>query len=256
MPLTAGLVLGAVSGGIKIWNGIKQKKAGDRLAAGNRRPRYSIPLEYYNNQSLMENQAQSGLGAPSLDYNRRMNDRGLSAGLDATLQAGGSVNNLAKLYDTYDVNNARTASEDSQLRTQHIAGLIDANKDLAGQRSQEWALNEYEPYKDTAREASALKGAGDTNFSSGISGVGSALSSFGTAHNYDQLLDTGGGTPRGANITGVNTPMNIDGTSPALNTQTNLFGTPGGQDVMRQMSNGNPNSPYMQALLKALNRPN
>jgi hypothetical protein len=255
MPLTAGLVLSAVGSGLKAYQGYQQNNDGEKLAAGNKRPLYNIPQEYYNNQSLTENQAQSGLGAPALNYAARTNDRGLSAGIDATLQAGGSPNNLAKLYDTYDVNGARTAAEDNQLRTAHLQQLIDANKDLGGQETQKWALNEYEPYKDTARLASQEKSDGTKNMFGAVSDFGSALSTYAAAQNN---ADDGTSKPTKAPPIAATAPtLDMGGfnMTPLSQPPANIFQTPGGNNAMNQMAQSNPNSPYMAALLNALNRP-
>lgn len=261
MPFTASFLIGsALVGGYKLIKGMNQKSEGERIAAGNRRPTYNIPQAYFNNQSLMENQAQSGLGAPTLDYTRRTNDRGLSSGIDAILQGGGSVNSLSKLYDVYGQNNSAIAAQDSQLRTQHLNSLIEANKDLAGQQVQKWAIDEYEPYKDKAKQAAKLIGAGDANEAGAVDAFGSAIGGLSKAKNYSSM--TTSKTPTFGERDGIDNIEPMTSSLPEYTTTStfptqsqNSFDTQGGNDTIARMAHENPNSPYIKSLLQYINRP-
>lgn len=182
----------AIGAGTQIVSGIKQTKAGNKLAANNKRPDYIIPDEYKDNVELNASQAMNGLDGDSMNYYTNQANRGLSSGIDAILQAGGNVNTIEGLYDRFDDGNLRTAAQNAQLKTQHIASLIDANKEMAGQKTQAWTLNEYEPYKDTAQLASQQKAAGAANLKNGLSSAGSLLSTLSDMNNdYDDEGNSG-----------------------------------------------------------------
>lgn len=182
------LPLLAIAGGIqaagalaKTIKGFGDLKSANELARNNIRPTYNIEDEYYNNQSLAENNAQTGLSQQSLDYYGNQANRGLSAGIDATLQGGGGINSIQNLYDQYLQGGQKVAAEDSQLKNQNLKILMDQNAALAGQKTQQWVLNQYEPYKDKAQAASAAKTAATQNIFGGISGLasGAAVASQG-----------------------------------------------------------------------------
>lgn len=162
----------------------KANKAGENLV----RPKYNIEDEYYNNVGLAENMAQSGLTQESKDYYGELATRGLGSSADAILRAGGNANSLQSVYDTYLQGNERIAAEDSQLQNNNIKYLIDQNGVLAGQKTQQWALNEYEPYKDQAKAIAEAKAAAQGRIDSGISGITGAASTFATSQAYKGLL--------------------------------------------------------------------
>lgn len=186
LPLLAvGLGLQAGKGIYDAIAGGKQKRDAEEAARNAVRPEYDIQDEYFNNQTIAQNQAQSGLSASSKDYYGTQAERGLTYGVDAALRGGGSVNSIAQLYDTYNQSNQRLAVEDSRLQTDNIRALMAVNKDLAGQKTTKWAIDEYEPYKDTMKAATAGVAAGTNRQSNGINSListaGIASQAFGNA---------------------------------------------------------------------------
>lgn len=268
----ASAAIGAVGAGYKIYQGISQNSAANKLQRGLVRPMYSIQPQYYNNQSLAENQAQEGLSEDAKNYYGDQANAGLSAGISGILQGGGDVNNINSLYDKYNTGNRAIATQDSQLKNDNIRYLVDRNKDLAGQQTQQWAINQYEPYKDTATAISGLRGASGQNISGGISELGSVASIMGKANTPDTTTPTRaqsdlstsspitGGSPTQDSING----LNPSGSTPMMNTTIDSnYQIPGSdfnnpqviQGAKADAINGYQNSPYYASLNSYMNQP-
>lgn len=233
--IIASAAIGAVGAGYKIYQGISQNSAANKLQKGLVRPMYKIQDQYYQNQGLAENRAQNGLDENSRNYYNDQANRGLSSGISGILQGGGNVNSIGSLYDKFNQGNRAISTEDSQFKNDNIRYLIDRNKDLAGQETQQWAINKYEPYKDTATAIAGLRGAGSQNISGGLGEIGSIGSTLagsvgdpaGLRHpDASRVIDTS--TVSTPGIAPAGTPI----VSP---TQTfggsNPFGTVGGMKV-------------------------
>lgn len=263
----ASAAIAAVGVGYNIYHGISQNSAANKLKRGLVRPMYPIQPEYYQNQALAENQAQNGLDADAKNYYSDQSDRGLAAGISGTLQGGGDVNNIAALYDKYNQGNRAVATQDSQLKNDNIRYLIDRNKDLAGQQTQQWALNQYEPYKDTASAITALQGAGSQNISKGIGDAAAGASIFarsGTADpsypygtpNSNRVIDAGQTPGLGQN---PNAPIPVAQPSGLITaplalpspTDQDVINTSATQDTLRSYQN----SPYYDSLNSYFNQP-
>jgi hypothetical protein len=235
-------------------SGASQRSAAKKDAKGNIRPSFTIPKEWFDNENLAETQAQYGLTAPALDYYTTQSQRGLSSGLDAALRSGGSVNTLSGLYDGYNDGINKIAAEDAQLKNQNIINLIKAKSDLGNEREKAWTLNYYEPYKDRAKADTAQEAAGTQTMYNGISGLASAVAAGSQSNDYAQ---TSGkpqtfGERTGAPVLAPATGASFSGITPTPLTDT--FSTPGGNAVLEQMFNNNPNSPYIQDLLFKLQK--
>lgn len=203
----ASAAIAAVGAGYKIYQGISQNSAANKLQKGLVRPMYKIQDQYYQNQSLAQNQAQHGLDESSRDYYSDQTGRGFASGASAILQGGGDVNSIGSLYDKFNQSNRAIAVEDARLKNDNIRYLIERNKDLAGQENTQWAINQYEPYKDTASAIAGLRGSSSQNISSGIGELGSTVSTLGTnmkkegsstsGPDADKVIDTNGLNPSG-----------------------------------------------------------
>lgn len=156
------------------------------------RPEYEIQQEYFDNQGLAKYMAQFGLTQESKDLYRDQADRGLTYSVDAALRGGGGINAFQDIYDTYLQNNQKISAQDSQLQQTNMRYLIDRNSDLAGQKTQKWAIDEYEPYKDAMQAAAQSSASGTKNLFGAASGAIGALSAAQTAISNDKLL--GGNT--------------------------------------------------------------
>lgn len=247
LPLLAGLGVSLLSNGIKAISGWNQLKDAREIAKNAVRPQYNIEDEYYDNVDIAGNLAQSGLTQESKDFYSTQADRGLSSSLDALMATGGGINSVSKAYDTYLQGNNRIASEDADRRIANIKNLMDQKSILAGQKTQQWAINEYEPYKDKMRAATQGAESGRQNIFNGISGVASGLANYSIATSQQGANYADGPNP-------TNPPQLADG---FFATSTNPLGTSRLPDgIFGTTTNPTPNpiadaaSPYLDQILE------
>lgn len=155
----------------------KAKKAREKLTPAF----YDIQDEYYQNKNSAANMAEGGLPAATKDYYTTQSEKGLSAGIQGILQGGGNPNDISKLYQTYDDSVAKISAADAETHLNNIKYYMGVNKDLAGQKTIQWAINKQQPYLNTLKELSAAQKAGEATKNEAYGDAMSALSSFGTS---------------------------------------------------------------------------
>lgn len=192
--------------GIGQWIGAAndQKKADRELAALNK-PFYKIQDEYKQNRDLAGNLAETGLSAGAKNYATTNAERGLSAGISATLQGGGNPSDIARLQDVYSGAINNTAAQDSAAHLDNIKYFMGANKDLAGQKTTQWAINEYQPYENKLKELTERKAAATANKYGGINTAIGSLGAYGTSRAnqdlYSQLFGDSKPAPQAGTLT-------------------------------------------------------
>lgn len=143
-----GQILGAAQG---ISGAINLKK--DKAELANlKTPFYKIQDEYYKNQNLAEQEASGGLSSASKDLYKTEAQRGEGAAISALLQGGGDMNMISGIFDKYNRSTMGLAAEDSQAHTKNIQHYMDVNKDLAGQKTTQFVVNELQPYENKLKE--------------------------------------------------------------------------------------------------------
>jgi hypothetical protein len=185
MPITASLIAGGVLGAAQVGMGAAQYIQGRKVAKSNVRPEYQVQEAYQGNLDTARYLAQRGIGEKSLQHYTNNSERGLQSTIDAQLQTGASPNAVANAYDIYNQGLSKVAAADSEAWVRNVNDAIKANYAFAEEKSKAWALNKYEPFKDTAQAASAQTSAGVNNMFKGANSAVSALSMYGTSQLYD-----------------------------------------------------------------------
>lgn len=270
--LLIGAGIMAAAGAAKAIHGANQAKQGRRMAANNKRPTFDIQQEYFDNQSLAQNMAQRGLSEASMNFYTNNANRGLTTATDTALQLGGGINSVSQAFDQYNQSLAGIAAADAEMRNQNIRYLMEANNQIAGQKTQKWALDKYEPYKDTARTAAAMQKIGTENIFSGISQVGSSVAAMGSAGNNggggggfgSMFSNAGGAGSADTAITTVRPNATIMSTGPAPVSTGGMFAPqnnlqnvyddvdPGRVASVDQIMQNYENSPYKNLIRQRL----
>jgi hypothetical protein len=162
----------------------------------NIRPTYPIQQQYYDNQNLASSMASTGLSDAEKNYYNTNAERGLTTGIGAALQTGQGPNAIGNLYDSFLRGQNQLASTGDQLRTQKLQTLMEANRALADQETQKWALDKYEPFKDEAKAIAGEKTAGQQGVNDGLNTVVGAINSYTSGRT--NFADKAGGTAGGA----------------------------------------------------------
>jgi hypothetical protein len=184
-------VLSSVEGGIELFSNLAKEKK-DKAALASLHPAfYKIQDEYYQNRNLTSNLAQGGLPSSTKDYLTGETQRGLSAGISGTLQSGSAdPNAIAKLFSGYN-NNAidKTAAEDADQKIKNIQYFMKANSDLAGQKTTQWALNEYQPTQEKKKQLNENIAAEQKNVAAGANQLLGSVGATGTSLSNNSLLN-------------------------------------------------------------------
>ncbi|MCB0472508.1 MAG: hypothetical protein KDC56_05565 [Flavobacteriaceae bacterium] len=203
LPSIAGGVLGAAQAISGASNLQKDKAELARLTPAF----YKIQDEYYGNRNQAAVQSQSGFTQAAKDYYTDTMSRGFSSGLGTLLSAGGSANDIATLFDTYSQGMHRLAADDSERQLKNIQYYQQAAKDLAGQKTMQWAINEYQPYQNKLKELTQRIAADKNNIWGGLQSiVGAGQAAVTVSQNDDLikgLISNLGGTKDGKTATPV-----------------------------------------------------
>lgn len=184
MPLPLALIGAGVQAGVGIYNVIsgavttaKANREAKILDAT--RPVYNIPSNYYDNLNLATSRAQRGFSDETMGYLSNQLERGLSASNNAILRGGGNVNNIGNAYDTFAQQTRAIGFEDEKLRTANITQLIAQNKEMAKEKSQQWAMNVWSKWADKAAAVAQMKSIGQQRLNAGINGIAGAGANVG-----------------------------------------------------------------------------
>ena len=192
MPISGLLIGGAVAqtglGIAKSLEGFSDAKKAKQEMDNLKTPFYKIQDEYQQNRDIAAQQAQQGMGSAQRDYQTQEAQRGLGAGIGATLQGGGDVNNIGRLLQGYNQSIGATAANDAQMHLENINRFFERNKDLAGQKTMQWSLNEYQPYERKLNELKQRMAAAKQNEFGGLSDAISGVSAAGTGLQNTNLL--------------------------------------------------------------------
>lgn len=180
---------GLVKSGFDYFGAKSAEKKADEELASLKRPFYKVQNEYYQNRNLAQEQAQGGLTATAKDYYTNQTERGLGTGISAIQQTGGSPNDIAKLFDNYENGLFNVAAQDSMLQKQNIGQLMATNKDLAGQKTIQWSLNELQPYENKLKELTQRKGAAQINANNALNSAVGTIGATSTGLQNQKLLD-------------------------------------------------------------------
>lgn len=182
MPLIAGAATAGL-GAFELIKGASDQKKAKRELSRLHRPLYEVQPEYNINRNEAAVLAGQGLTSAAKDYMTDEAGRGLSAGLGAITQTGGgSINDVTKLTDIYNRSTRQIGAEDAEKQLANIKYFADTNKELAGQKTMKWAINEYQPYQAKLKELQDRQTAAQQNMITGLQtmiGAGSAAATGG-----------------------------------------------------------------------------
>lgn len=146
-----------------------------------KQPLYQIQNEFFQNKNIAEAEAGGGLPQTVKDTLDKQRRTGLGTSISAMLQSGALPGDISKLFDIYDQSISTDAARDSEAHRQNIQMYMDAAKDLAGQKTTAWAVNEYQPYKEKLNQLTQNLATSKTNVQSAIQGIIGSLGAAGTA---------------------------------------------------------------------------
>lgn len=184
-------IAGLAQAGIGIAQGIggmiQAKKARNELE-GLEQPFYKIQEELFQNRNLAAQQAQMGVPQATMDYITSETQRGLGSSVSALRQTGGSANNVSDLFAQYQRGIQQNAAMDAQQRVANLGGFLKENQELAGQKTMQWAINEFQPFQNKVQALQGRIAQGNQMIGGGLSNVLGGAASYGTATQNSDLI--------------------------------------------------------------------
>jgi len=171
-----------VGGGIQVYQGIQQKKAGKEaeMAAMTQKPEFTIPPEIAKNMSEAEMRAYQGLPdeqkAAFLDNQQRAAQTALRSSSDRR----GGLGMISQIQAQQDRSSLQLLQQDVAARDKNILRAQEARNVMASYRDKRFE-HEYNEYSSDLDYARAQVGAGMQNIAGGLVTAGSAVQS-GIAH--------------------------------------------------------------------------
>lgn len=191
MAVTAGVaVAGLLYSGYKAIHAAQQEKQARAEASNLRRPFEKVQDEFYQNQNIARELATTGLPVDTKNYLETKRNQQTGTSFEALKEAGANPNDFAKITSLYTDSLRSEAAENAQQQIANIKYFTDLNKEIAGQKTTAWAVNELQPYETKLKEIQDRNLAAQTNLNNAIDeglGYGSAL---GTSLNKGNNLTT------------------------------------------------------------------
>lgn len=170
MGVPIALILAAAQAGYGAYKSSQAKKEAGKLAAA--RPVFKDSPYTQQNISLAESEMNRG-SAGADAFNRNI-DRSVSSSIDNLLKGGGSVNNIAEIFDASQEGRQRAMMMQDNLRQQRINSVIAARQSAEQRSQQQFQFNEWAPWADKSQaNAAARTGAAEMTWS-GIDSAGAA----------------------------------------------------------------------------------
>lgn len=198
MPIPAAAIAGALGIGKAVTGllGIgSSNDEAEKLAAS--RPKYKISP--YVNQAidLAESELSNGMSADARTSYEQGNDRALAASVDAILKSGGSVNNIADVFDASAMGRSRLAQLQEQMRLQQVNNLRSAWANGQEEQAKAFEFNDWRKWSDAAQANAQSRQNASNNLWGGLDTIGSAATSYlgqlQQQQNYDRYFGNGAG---------------------------------------------------------------
>lgn len=176
IPAAIAAGLGAIQSAVGLINAGKAKKEAARLQG----ERPEIETSPYVNDALRlaESELAQGMSAQAQTAYQEGMDRDLSSSLSAVLRGGGSVNNIADVFDASAQGRQRFALMSENLRLNQLNNLARAQQMAENERVQRFEFNEWMPWADRAQATAAARAGAENQIWSGLNTMGGAAMSY------------------------------------------------------------------------------
>jgi hypothetical protein len=183
----AGLAQTAIGSAQAIAGMIQAKKARKELE-GLEQPFYKIQGELFQNRDLAASQAQMGVPQATMDYMTSETQRGLGTSLSTIKQTGGSANNVTDLFAAYQRGIQQNAAMDAQQRVSNLGQFMTQNAEVAGQKTMQWTINEFQPFQNKVQMLQQRIAQGNQMIGGGASAALGGAASYGVATQNNDLM--------------------------------------------------------------------
>jgi hypothetical protein len=180
--------LGAIEGGYQFFDNLAKEKHDRKELQNLQTPFYKIQDEYNQNRNLAGGLAEGGMPSATKDYITGESQRGLGAAISGATQSGGNPNDFSKIFSAYNKNIDATGAQDAENHTKNIQYFIDANKDLAAQKTIQFGVNKMQPYQRKLAQLTQNISNEQVNANNGANTAIGSIGAMGTSSQNDGLL--------------------------------------------------------------------
>lgn len=219
-----GTGVGLLNTGIGLVNNSKAKKAAKELEAT--RPKLTESPFLEDQYALAKSElARGGAGGGDVAYNE-MQDRQLSSSIGALLKGGGSVNNIADIFDNSDQGRQRYALMRENLRMNQINNYnrVSGLKDV--ERGQMFDFNEWKPWADKSQSVANSREQAQQQINAGINTAASSLIGGIQANNQNNMLESIFAKPASNTVSETARALNPTTVAPAPSVYNNFSKAP------------------------------
>lgn len=187
IPLAAATAgVGAVKEGVEFVDALIQRNKNERELSKLKQPFFKVQSEYEQNKNIAG--SLGGLPGETKDYLTDQANLGLGTGINAIQEQGGSANDVAKFFQGFDRSISRIGAEDAQARVDNIKYFMNVNKDLAGQKTSAFLVNELQPYEQKLKQLTQNISNARSNMSTAANNFIGAGSAIATAYENEDLM--------------------------------------------------------------------
>lgn len=180
---------GILAGGAETISGAVNLKRDKAALSALHAPFFRVQDEYYQNKNITQSEAGQGYTSAAKDYLTSESQKGLGTSLSALTQSGASPNDISKLFGVFRNSINNTAAQDSEMQMKNIKYFMDANKDLAAQKTTQWAINEEKPYEQQLKQITERIAADKSNIWGGVGTALGSTSALGTSLSNNKLIN-------------------------------------------------------------------
>ena len=168
--------LSAVQTAVSLINNAKAKREARELERS--RPKYDISPLAQEGLDLAESEVATGMSGRAESAFKDLENRQLAGSLGAILRGGGSVNNVADVFDASGAGRLRLAQLEDQIRMQQIENLKKSREYMVDQEDKAFMYNVDAPWKDKAQANAAAREQATNGIWNGLQGIGAGVMNY------------------------------------------------------------------------------
>lgn len=188
MPFPIGAAIGGVVDAAEFIKSISDEKEAKKELSHLKTPFYKVQDQYYQNDNIAKSLAGQGATSTERQYFTDESEKGLQSGLSGLLQISNDPNQVSKLLDSFTKSVGSFAAKSSEQQVANIQNFMTTNKDLAGQLTTQWGINEFQPYENKLKELTERRGAAQQNEFNSASAFAGTVGAAQTAMSNDDLI--------------------------------------------------------------------
>jgi len=153
------------------------------------RPKYDISPLAQEGLDLAESELASGMSGRAESAYKDLENRQLAGSLGTILKGGGSLNNVADVFDSSGAGRLRLAQLEDQIRMQQIENLRKSREYMVDQEDKAFMYNVDAPWKDKAQANAAAREQATKGIWNGLQTMGSGVMNYAQGKEASNIMN-------------------------------------------------------------------